>query len=103
MPKTHSFVKILPSDHQSINLIAGWYSHEWNIPEETTFQKLSTLPETDIHYLVYANGEAVATGGLHTQVGLLHTHPEFVLYGPWLALVYTPAEHRNNGYASALC
>ncbi len=34
---------------------------------------------------------------------MLDIEPQFNIYGPWLALVYTTTENRNKGYGALLC
>jgi GNAT superfamily N-acetyltransferase len=100
-----SFQKIKPSDEKLIALIAGWYQQEWNIPIETTKQKFSAHQEEGIpfHFLLSIHNTPVATGGVHAHVSLLDHAPQFKVYEPWLALVYTTMENRKKGYGTLLC
>lgn len=34
---------ITPEDHEKIELIADWYLCEWNIPVQTTIEKIKNL------------------------------------------------------------
>jgi hypothetical protein len=100
-----SFENVKPDNLDEINLIAEWYLKEWNIPKETTVQKISLCSEVGIPFqlLMKMNGSPIATGGIYNHVGLLEYEPKYKMYGPWLALVYTSPENRNKGYGASLC
>ena len=91
---------IKPGDYEHIELIAGWYLSEWNIPMQTTIEKIKKLsPENyEFQVLMMINGNPVATGGLYNHVGLLDKEPRFKIYENWLALVYTKPENRRKGF-----
>ena len=99
----HTLVK--PDDNESIELIAGWYLTEWNIPKQTTIEKLKGFSADGLQFqlLIMLDGLPIATGGLYHHVGLLDKEPKFKVYKHWLALVYTAPEHRSKGYGALLC
>lgn len=96
--------KLLPSDHARIESIAHWYREEWNVPAERTIKRLSTQSPDDIifHLVLSKDDQPVATGGLYHQVGILMEHEKFRATGPWVALVYTKPENRNQGIGRIL-
>ncbi|MCX6350736.1 MAG: GNAT family N-acetyltransferase [Bacteroidetes bacterium] len=100
-----SFQKISIEDKIQIKEIADWYFDEWKIPTEKTILKLTNLPEENLPFQMALNvgGQMVATAGVYFHVGLLDHRPEFKIFSPWLALVYTSTENRNKGYGKMLC
>ncbi len=102
---TISYKKVSSEDITNIHLIADWYLKEWHIPAGTTIQKLS-IPATEavpFQIIMSIDNVPIATGGLYYHVALLDIEPQFNIYGPWLALVYTTTENRNKGYGALLC
>lgn len=99
----YQFVK--PDDNKNIKLITEWYASEWNIPAQTTIQKLKdiTADKFQFQVLMTIDNLPVATGGLYNHVGLLDREPRFKIHKNWLALVYTKPEYRNNGYGALVC
>jgi GNAT superfamily N-acetyltransferase len=99
------FKKITSSDTELINLIADWYWDEWNIDKAATIERLNSFPDTGTPFqlVMTLNGLPIATGGVYHHVGLLDAEPRLKVYHPWLALVYTMPEYRNNGYGALLC
>jgi hypothetical protein len=82
------FQIIKPEDNGNIALIADWYLHEWNIPRQTTIQKLKELSveNAEFQVLLMLDGLPVATGGIYNHVGLLDRAPKFKISGtgwPW--------------------
>ena len=92
------------ADQQSILKIANWYNDEWNTPLEKTIHRLSNQPNKDVLFqlILSNNNQVVATGGLCYQVNLLNVHPAYGKLGPWVALLYTDKEHRNQGHGKRL-
>ena len=99
------FERVKSGDIGTIEKIAAWYFDEWKIEPEKTIRKLSGFPDLGIPFqlLMSADGVDVATGGLYAHVGLLDIAPKYRIYGPWLALVLTTPENRNQGYGTLLC
>jgi GNAT superfamily N-acetyltransferase len=99
-----SFHKVLSNERNLIELIAGWYSGEWNIPLEFTHQRLANMPNDQVilQLLLLMNDEPVATGGLYYRVGLLNVYPEFANLKPWIALLFTTGKNRNKGYGQMI-
>jgi GNAT superfamily N-acetyltransferase len=97
-----TFQEISPNDHELISLISKWYCDEWNIAPEITSDRFTQFSEDDIiFHLILKDGDVpIASGGLHWKVGLLKVHPEFKAAEPWVGLVYTVAEKRNQGIAT---
>lgn len=64
---------IKPDDDGHIELIAGWYFNEWNIPIQTTIEKTKKLSIENYEFqvLMTLNDKPIATGGLYNHVGLL--------------------------------
>lgn len=96
---------VQPDDYKNIALIAEWYLSEWNIPTQTTIQKIKDLSadKSQFQVLMTIDNLPVATGGLYNHVGLLDREPKFKVYKYWLALVYTTPENRNKGLGALLC
>ncbi|MBD81434.1 MAG: hypothetical protein CL840_21125 [Crocinitomicaceae bacterium] len=96
--------KIDSSDEDSILKIADWYQKEWNTPIKQTVDRLSNSQYEGVYFqlVVRKSGKIVATGGLSDNVNLLKVYPEFVKFGPWVALLYTDKEYRNQGIGKAL-
>lgn len=99
------FQLISPSDDESIQLIANWYLSEWNIPIQTTIDKIKRLSvdNHEFQVLMTLNNEPIATGGLYNHVGILNYEPRLKMYKNWLALVYTRPEFRGRGFGADLC
>ena len=98
--------KILhPADQHAFALIADWYYSEWNIPNNTTMEKLQiiTANKDQFHALMTLNEEPIATGGVYNHVGLLEKVPHLKAHEKWLALVYTIPQKRGMGYGTAIC
>lgn len=100
-----SFLTVTNEDLSSIEMIADWYSSEWNIAKETTIQQITHFPTSGIPFqiIMLVDNTPVATAGLYHHVKLLDFDPNFSMYGPWLALVYTTIENRSKGYGTLLC
>ena len=99
------YQQVRKEDETLIKMIAEWYFSEWNIPTETTLQRLSTFSTDSIPFqsMMSINNVPIATGGVYDHVGLLDREPRFKIHSPWLALVYTKVEYRNQGYGALLC
>ena len=102
---TVSYHRINPNDKELIKIIAEWYLSEWNIPIETTTHKLNSFPDTGIPFqlIMQVDGIPVSTGGIYNHVSLLDRAPQYKIYQPWLALIYTSKKNRNKGYGALLC
>jgi|ERR1035437_833063 hypothetical protein len=96
---------IKPYDHESIELIANWYFSEWNIPIQTTIEKITKLStdNCEFHVLMTLNNTPIATGGLYNQVGLVNKEPRLTILKNWLTLVYTKPESRGKGMGAFIC
>ncbi len=96
---------IQPNDHDNIELISKWYLSEWNIPIQTTINKITNLSieNNEFQILMTADSIPIATGGVHNHVGLLDKEPRLKNYKNWLALVYTMPEFRGKGLGALLC
>jgi GNAT superfamily N-acetyltransferase len=92
------------SDAYLILKIADWYYGEWAIPINTTIQRLTNQENDDVLFqlIVTKDNMIVATGGLYNNVGLLHIHAKFKKFRPWIALLYTNKENRNQGIGQFL-
>jgi N-acetylglutamate synthase-like GNAT family acetyltransferase len=90
---------------EKINLIAGWYHNEWEIPTTVTTEKINKLSETgkEFQVLLSIDKKPVATGGIYNQVALQDKLPSLSIYKHWMALVYCEPFSRGKGYASLLC
>ncbi|WP_300598444.1 GNAT family N-acetyltransferase [Niabella sp.] len=99
------FEILRPEDQRSLMLIADWYVEEWQIPVETTQERLRavTADRQQCQVLMTLDGTPIATGGIYDHVGLLERLPHFNVYKKWLALVYTRPSQRGRGYGAALC
>lgn len=96
---------IQPNDNDNINLIAVWYLSEWNIPVQTTIEKIKNLSADNYEFqiLMTFDNKPIATGGLYNHVGLLDREPRLKIYTNWLALVYTKPENRGKGLGALIC
>jgi len=96
---------IRPVDNENIELIAHWYLLEWNIPKQTTIEKIKSFSgdSKQFQVLMTLDNMPVATGGLYNDVGLLEREPKFRVYKNWLALVYTTPENRKKGLGALIC
>lgn len=99
------FEFVTPDNTATIELIAGWYLSEWNIPPETTIKKLKGLPTGNAQFqvLMLLNELPVASGGVYNHVGILDKMPHLNAHKHWLALMYTLPELRQRGYGAMLC
>lgn len=99
------FQRIKPDDHENIQLIADWYLSEWNIPVQTSIEKIKKLSADNYEFqiLMTLDGEPIATGGLYNHVGILDREPRLTIYKNWLALVYTKPDHRGKGLGALIC
>lgn len=99
------FHLVLPDDKLKIQLIAKWYLSEWNIPEKALIEKIERLSSEryEFQILMTLDGLPVATGGLHSYVGLIDKEPRLRIYKNWLALVYTKPEYRRKGLGALIC
>ena len=100
-----SFYRLKAEDVDLMELIASWYKNEWKIEIEKSINNLSNFPKFGIPFQIVLKLDDVpiATGGLYVHVGLLDREPRFKVYTPWLALIYTLPEYRNNSYGALLC
>ena len=96
---------ILPEDNENIELIANWYLSEWNIPVQTTIEKIKRLSadNDEFQILMTLDNKPIATGGLYNRVGLLDREPRLKIYKNWLALVYTKPDNRGKGLGALIC
>lgn len=96
---------IKPSDHKNIALIASWYLSEWNIPIQTSIEKIKKLSADNYEFqvLMTLDNAPIATGGLYNHVGLLDKEPRLNIYKNWLALVYTKPANRGKGLGALIC
>lgn len=96
---------IHPGDKVNIEQIAHWYLSEWNIPLQTSVERIQKLEPGNFEFqvLMTLNDLPVATGGLYNQVGILDKVPHLKIYKNWLALVYAKPELRGKGLGAQLC
>ncbi len=96
---------ITSDDNENIALIADWYLSEWNIPIQTTIEKIKKLSADNYEFQVIMtlDNKPIATGGLYNHVGLLDKEPRLKIYKNWLALVYTKPEDRGKGLGALIC
>ncbi|HOZ84679.1 MAG TPA: GNAT family N-acetyltransferase [Niabella sp.] len=96
---------ITPDDNKNIELVADWYLHEWNIPIQTTTDKIKNLSADNYEFqiLMTLDNKPIATGGLYNHVGLLDKEPRLKIYKNWLALAYTKPESRGKGLGALIC
>ncbi len=96
---------IRPDDNENIELIADWYLCEWNIPVQTTIEKIRNLSidKSEFQILMSLNNKPIATGGLYNHVGLLDREPRLKIYKNWLALVYSKPDIRGKGLGALIC
>lgn len=96
--------KLNPTDKTLINQIAQWYLSEWAIPIDTTIHRLTNVSNDDVLFqlVLSKNNIPVATGGLYNKVGLLKEHERFQKFKPWVALLYTDTNNRNQGIGQLL-
>lgn len=96
---------ITPSDNEHIGIIADWYLSEWNIPVQSTIEKIKKLSAANFEFqvLMTLDNKPVATGGLYNHVGLLDKEPKLKIYKNWLALVYTKPVNRGKGLGALIC
>jgi GNAT superfamily N-acetyltransferase len=52
--------------------------------------------------VLYKNNQPIATGGLYHNVGILHEHEKFKKLGPWVALLFTEKNYRNQKFGELL-
>lgn len=93
-----------PTDKTLISQIAKWYLSEWAIPIDTTVHRLSNPSNDDVLFqlVLSKNNKPVVTGGLYNKVGLLKAHERFQKFKPWVALLYTSINNRNQGLGQLL-
>jgi GNAT superfamily N-acetyltransferase len=96
---------IKPDDNENIELIADWYLSEWNIPPQTTIEKIKGFSDGNVEFqvLMTLENKPIATGGLYNHVGLLDRQPRLNVYKNWLALVYTKPDIRGKGFGALIC
>jgi GNAT superfamily N-acetyltransferase len=99
------FQILTPDDNEQIELIADWYLNEWNIPVQTTKEKIKNLSTDNYEFqvLMTLEDKPIATGGLYNHVGLLDKEPRLKIYKNWLALVYTKPDNRGKGLGALIC
>ena len=103
---TNTHIELVSASNLSaINIVAEWYSIEWNIPIQTTIQKFNDLfdERSQFQVLLTNDGVPITTGGVYNYVGLLDREPSLKVYENWLALVYTQPEYRGQGYGALIC
>ncbi|WP_411823561.1 GNAT family N-acetyltransferase [Leptospira sp. 'Mane'] len=85
-------------------LIAKWYKQEWDIPENITIERLERCTDAiPFQIVVLKDNEPIATGGIYHEVGLFREFPDYKVFQPWLALLYTLPEYRGLGVGSYIC
>jgi GNAT superfamily N-acetyltransferase len=96
--------KLDASEDELILKIANWYFEEWDTPIEKTVQRLKSQPNDDTLFqlVLSVENKVVATGGLCNNVNILNVHQELGKFKPWLALLYTEKNSRNNGLGKIL-
>jgi GNAT superfamily N-acetyltransferase len=96
---------IEPKDTKNIELIADWYLSEWNIPVQTSIDKIKKLSAHDFefHVLMTLDNHPVATGGLHNYISLMDKVPRLSIFKNWLSLVYTKPDFRGQGLGALIC
>jgi GNAT superfamily N-acetyltransferase len=96
--------ELLPTDHALIQQIAECYNKEWDTPIEKTRHRLGTRSEGDVifHLVACEDGQLISTGGLCNQVNLLVAHEHFKRFKPWVSMLYTSPEYRNQNYGRKL-
>jgi GNAT superfamily N-acetyltransferase len=96
---------VKPDDNKNIELIAEWYLNEWNIPIQTTIDKIKNLSTDNCEFqiLMILGNKPIATGGLYNHVGLIDKEPRLKIFKNWLALVYTTPENRGKGLGALIC
>ncbi|WP_416866434.1 MAG: GNAT family N-acetyltransferase [Imperialibacter sp.] len=103
--RQEKILQVHASDEGLIQQIANWYLAEWDIPIARTTQRLATHPGNNdmlFQFLILADGKPVTTGGLSNHVGLLEAHPSLQIYKPWVSLLYTTVDYRNQGLGRQL-
>ena len=98
-------LQLQATDLGLIQQIAEWYLAEWEIPVERTTQRLATHPGNNdvlFQFLLLVGDKPAATGGLTNHVGLLEAYPRLQIYKPWVSLLYTMADYRNQGLGKQL-
>lgn len=105
MTSNINFQLVSPNDNENILLIANWYLSEWNIPIQTSIDKIKglSIENNEFQVLMTLNDKPIATGGLYNHVGILNHEPQLKIYKNWLALVYTLPEFRGNGLGAFIC
>jgi GNAT superfamily N-acetyltransferase len=98
---THRNILDVP---EMVPTVADWYEKEWNVQPERTLSFLSAPNEKIVsHLVIYESGTPVATGGIHHNVNLLNVYPQYKIYDPWMAMVYTVREFRGKGIGKYVC
>jgi GNAT superfamily N-acetyltransferase len=99
------YIRINPGDIEHAQLIADWYLSEWNIPVQSTHERIKNLSpdNSEFQILMLHNNKPVATGGLYNHVALLDREPRLKIYKNWLALVYTKPKFRGTGLGALIC
>lgn len=94
-----------PNDNDTIRIIAQWYLTEWNIPLNTTIEKIQALSvaNNEFQIAITVDDRLVGTGGIYGHVGLLDKEPRLKIHKNWLALVYTIPDCRGKGLGKLLC
>ncbi|MEQ8810292.1 MAG: GNAT family N-acetyltransferase [Imperialibacter sp.] len=98
-------LQLQATDQELIQQIAEWYLAEWEIPVERTTKRLATHPSNNdvlFQFLLLVGDKPAATGGLSSHVGLLEAYPRLQIYKPWVSLLYTTEDYRNQGLGSQL-
>jgi N-acetylglutamate synthase-like GNAT family acetyltransferase len=96
---------IHPGNKKEIDLIAAWYSQEWNIDPQVTRSRLQSIVSDKIplQIIIKENDQALGTAGLYPAVSISEYDMRYKSLSPWLALVYVLPEKRNQGIGALLC
>lgn len=89
---------------EQIETIAHWYFEEWNTPIEKTLSRLRNYPSNDVLVQLVATDKnhLLATAGLANTVNLVRKHNRFSALKPWVALLYTQEQYRQQGIGKLL-
>lgn len=92
------------SEKDVILTIADWYHKEWQTPVKKTIRRLTNQPdrETLFQLVLTVDDRVVATGGLCNEVNMVKVYPEFGRFKPWVGLLYTHKDYRQQGLGSRL-
>ena len=96
--------KLDPTDKDLGLKIANWYFDEWNTSIDKTIHRLTNQPNEDVLFQLVLSKEnkVIATGGLCNNVSILKEYDKFKKFKPWVALLYTEKNYRNQGLGKVL-